>query len=483
MRAALLAPLSALLTAGTPPGLVPIRTTLSAETLRLPDGERMGLLGLTATTDLGAFHLGPALYGAARGTRGGFFTFGLEGGVHGRPFPSLPVDLEAGLFLGGGGGGAAPQGGGWMLRPHGGAILTLGRARWGLEWSLVRFPNGRIDSAQLALTLGFTSHRLWASEGTRGPYLGDVDWTQQSLGLEVSRIQPRVTTRTRSGGRQAAFELGGVTLTRQLQGPWFLALAAAGAVRGASSGYAQGLAGFGWHRPLAGPLGLEVRLSGGLGGGGDVDTGGGFLVSAEASLTLAARRFQASLGASHLHAPGGSLRNPAWVVRIAHTFATPVPVASGEHLAPFDLTHWRLGTGLQGYRSAPRQGGAPRALQMMTLRADRLLPSGFYLTGEAAAATGGDAGGYATGLAGLGLEGPTWGRHRVFLEGAAGGGGGGGVASGGGLLLTLRAGWRCSLPRGLDMEVSAGRVRAPHGALDASTYGLGLGRRFHTPRR
>ncbi len=483
MRAALLAPLSTLLLAGSAPELIQVRTTVSAESLRLPGNERMGLLGFSATADFGAFHLGPSLYGAARGERGGFFTFGLEGGLRSRPFPTLPLELEAGLFLGGGGGGAAPQGGGLMLRPHLGASVQVGPTRWGLAWSRVRFPNGDIDSAQLALTLGFTTDRLWAPERDPRAYRGSVAWTDQRLEVEVLRVQPRASVETRNGTPQGAFELGGVSFATTLQGPWFRFLAVAGAVRGASSGYAQGLAGLGWQRRLVGPLGLELRVAGGLGGGGNVDTGGGLLLSAEAALAMQTEGWRASLGLGQLRAPGGSFQNPSLVVRVAHTFATPAPAAAGGPLLTFDLAHWRLGSGLLTYRVAPRQEGGVRTLQMMTLRADRVLGGGLYLTGEAGTATGGGAGGYATGLAGLGLESREWAQQRLFLEGAVGGGGGGGVQSGGGLLASLRAGWRWALPLGLGVEASAGRVRAPHGTLDTATYGLAMNLRFRTPRR
>ncbi|HEU4951241.1 MAG TPA: hypothetical protein VFT46_04780, partial [Holophagaceae bacterium] len=38
-----------------------VRTTLSAETLRLPGRESLGLAGITSTADLGPAYLGPGL--------------------------------------------------------------------------------------------------------------------------------------------------------------------------------------------------------------------------------------------------------------------------------------------------------------------------------------------------------------------------------------------------------------------------------------
>ena len=479
MKAALLATASTLLLAGGPAEALRLRTTLSAETLRLPHDEALGLLGLASTAEFGPWYLGPGLYGAARGTRGGFFTFGLEAGLRGRPWSSLSLELDAGLFLGGGGGASAPQGGGLMLRPHLGASIQVGPARLGAELSRVRFPNGGIDSTQAALTLAFTSTRLWVPEGPYGPgYQGTVTWEGRGLELELQRVDPGASAHTRSGTAQKPLDLAGLALTRELGGPWFRFLSAAGAAGGSSSGYAQALAGVGLQASLPARFGLEARLGAGAGGGGDLDTGGGLLLAGEGALTLASGHWKAALGLGFLRAPGGSFDGRTTFLRFSHRATVPVPQRDGETLASFDLVDWRVGSGVLVYRRAQRQDATEGPIQLMTLRADRRLGHGFYLTGEAGSATGGGAGGYSTGLAGLGCETPTWSRQSLFLETALGAGGGGGLRTGGGWLASLRTGWRLELPRGLGLEASAGRVRAPRGNLDSATCGIGLHLRF-----
>ncbi len=484
MRTALLAMASTLLLAGGPPEILGLRTTVSAETLHLPQNETLGLLGLSSTADLGPFYLGPGLYGAVRGERGGFFTFGLEGGLRGRPFPALPLELDAGVFLGGGGGGAAPQGGGLMVRPHLGVSLPLGKFRLGAELSRVRFPNGGIDSTQAALTLAYTSDRLWVPEGGReSTFQGSVNWEGRGLELEALRVDPSGSARTRSGMTQPSFDLAGLSLTRDLRGPWFRFLSVDGAARGSSSGYAQALAGLGLRTPSFGPFGLEARLGAGMGGGGNVDAGGGFIVSGEGAITLGTRSWRASAGLGFLRAPGGQLDSRTISFRVSHRTEAPVPENDGETLVDFDLADWRVGSGLLVYRHAQRKDGGDGTVQMMTLRADRQLSSGFYLSGEAGSATGGGAGGYSTGFAGLGWETPTWARQQLFIEAALGTGGGGSIQSGGGLLTSLRTGWRLELPHGLGLDATVGKVRASRGDLDTGTFGLGLHIRFQSLER
>ena len=479
MKGAFLATVSSLLLAGGPSEELNLRTTLSAETLRLPQREALGLLGISTTAAFGPWYLGPGLYGAARGERGGFFTFGLEGGLGGRFSPSLPLTWRAGLFVGGGGGASAPQGGGLMLRPHLGVSTTLGGLLLGAEVSHIRFPNGGIDSTQVALTLAIPTRELWVPAKPQGlPFDGAVAWEGRELGLAWSRVQPAATARTRSGGAQLPLDLATVALASDLTGPAFRFFEVAGAFAGSSSGYAQALGGLGLRLPLAAGLSLEARLGAGVGGGGDIDTGGGFLLSGEGLLTFRPGAWGLSAGLGLLRAPAASFRGRTLTVRLSRRFEVPLPSRAGEPLVAFDLSQWRMGSSLLTYDRASRQDGTQGAIQILNLRADRLQANGFYLSAEAGSAIVGGAGGYSTGLAGLGWETPRWARQQLFAEGALGAGGGGGLRSGGGLLASLRAGWRLDLPQGLGLEATVGRVRAPRGDLASTTLGLGLHFRF-----
>jgi hypothetical protein len=416
--------------------------------------------------------------------RGGFFTFGVEGGLRARPFAAGPLELEAGCFVGGGGGRSAPQGSGLMLRPHAGAAVLRGPIRFGVEISRVRFPSGGIDSTQAALTLSILQPRLWQPAEPWGPaFTGLVEWVGQGMELEAMRLDHAAKVTSHQDGPQQPFEIAGLSLSHDLPGPGFRFLSVAGAARGASPGYAQALAGFGLRTPPCHAVGLEIRLGAGLGGGGDVDTGGGFLLSGEGSVTAGTADWKASAGLGFVRAPGGQLHTRTVLIRISHHLATPRPAPGGEALVDVDLADWRVGAGLVAYQSAPRLQGRPEGLQLVTLQAARDLGRGFYLHTEAGSATGGGAGGYSAGLLGLGCETTPWKRQRLFTEAALGAGGGGLVRSGGGLLASLRTGWRLDLPRGLGLDATVGRVRAPHGDLDTTTFGMGVHLRFKTLER
>jgi hypothetical protein len=243
------------------------------------------------------------------------------------------------------------------------------------------------------------------------------------------------------------------------------------------------MAGVGLRTSPAALFGLEARLGAGLGGGGEVDTGGGVLLSGEGSLTMGSAGWRASASLGFQRAPGGSFDSRTITFRVSHRTSVPVPGGGGEALKDFEAADWRVGSGFLAYRQAQRQDGTDGTIQLLTLRADRQLGRGFYLSGEAGSATGGRAGGYSTGLAGLGWETPRWARQRLFAELALGAGGGGGLRSGGGLLESFRTGWRLELPQGLGLEAILGKVRAPRGTLATTTYGIGLSLRFKALER
>ncbi|HEY7674114.1 MAG TPA: hypothetical protein VH867_02715, partial [Burkholderiales bacterium] len=146
--------LPALAVAQTPPADASRRLEaelrLGMERIELPGNEKMGLLGASYLFQVRpGLRVGPAMYGAISGHRGGFFTFGAEGAWR-RPVAG-PLEAQLGLFAGGGGGGAAPVGGGLMWRPHADLLWNFGGYRAGASLSQVRFSNGDISSRQLGL--------------------------------------------------------------------------------------------------------------------------------------------------------------------------------------------------------------------------------------------------------------------------------------------------------------------------------------------
>ncbi|MCK7493299.1 MAG: hypothetical protein MZW92_19190 [Comamonadaceae bacterium] len=341
--AALAAPLAAQ-TAGT--SWRPAAVVAGFEETELPGGEDMGLAHAAYLVEFApGWRIGPALYGAATGHRGGLFTWGVEGQQLWR-FGGR-WQAVAGLYVGGGGGASAPVGGGLMLRPH--ADLLYGFDGWalGVSASQVRFPNGDIKSSQLGLVVSIDDRFEYAAPGQRARF--DASW------LKIDRL-------LLGAGRYAeatppSDSVGVVSLRAERDiGSVLIATAEAGAaVQGEGDGYAEfgaGLAAL-WPTPLPG-----VRVGGramlGMGGGGAVPTGGG--VTAKAALLA---RWQVAgpwlfeLEAGRVHAFTGDLDSSYAMLSLGRSFGS----ATGGAVTATQ-TEFLVAT-QSSRRAAPRRQPAP----------------------------------------------------------------------------------------------------------------------------
>lgn len=458
-------------------------TRLGIETLRLPGGERVGLVGASYLLGLAEpWYLGPAVYGAASGSRGGLFVIGGETAWRGHgPFGSR---VEAGLFVGGGGGAAAPVGGGLMLRPHLDLAWPLGPGWLGVSASRVSFPNGRIGSNQLGLAYTIDGDFRHAAPGAT-PALG-----AGRAGLGFDRWWGTVG---RYQGGTARYGYGGLRADRWLQPGVYAGLEAAGAAQGGADGYAEILASLGGEWPIGTPAGralptVGLRAAAGLAGGGAIDTGGGPVLKLAATLHWnPVSDLLLGLEAGRTVAPDGRWR--ATHLQVSLGLVLDRPPASGEAEATASLRSDTLAWSAAAAHF-PRmrlRDGSRDAVQTVGLRLGRPLHAAFderlQLTGSVHFAAGGKAGAYGAGLIGLAwaspLTQPGWQFGVELLGGAAGGGG---VDTRGGAVLQpmLRAGWASGAQR---LHIGIGQLRALRGGLDTPVIELSYGAVIGVPTR
>lgn len=425
------------------------RWTAGFERVELPGGERMGLVGLNYVVEAApGWWLGPALFGAATGGRGGLFTWGVEAQRQWQPAERWRV--VAGLYVGGGGGASAPVGGGLMLRPHVDVLHDFGGWSLGLSLSDVRFPNGDIGSRQAGVVLA----------------VDDVFTPAGHSALRVDRLSLSVGQFRRANASGEPAESAGFVSLRSehaLSDRTAFTLEAGAAAQGQADGYAEFLAGVLGRWPM-GPFDLGARAALGLGGGGAVPTGGGPVAKAAA---LARWRF----------APGGWLEAEAGQQRALdggwHTPYAALTLGVDCCGAPAATD---VGVALQHYTGAQRRDGSTRPLSATGLVLRRPLGDTFYATGQAWGAVDGGAGAYSVGLLGLGAAWPldTAGRWRVGAEALAGAAGGGGVSSEGGAVVQPMLWADAALARDVRLRVGAGAIRSVKGELSTPVAELGL---------
>jgi len=471
---ALAAPMAAAAEADEPAMQAPsAHARVTFEQVKFPGDERVGFLGTSYLVDLHQLpgvSIGPAVYGAISGERGGLFTIGGE--MAWRQRLVGPFGIELGLYAGGGGGGAAPQGGGLMLRPHVDLLMEAGPTAFGVSFSRIKFPNGQIDSTQWGLVLNVNDEFRF----TRASSLDTPTRAGGRSGIGFDRIQIVAGAyRARSGatlldGRPIpTIGLIGVRAEQALGTHAYWGLEANGAAQSTVAGYAEYLGTAGFEAevlPRLVTLGGRVAL--GMGGGGGLPVGGGLLAKASFyGVVRLSDNFGLALEAGLADAPRGDFR--AGYASAALVWALDGPSVGGVPTRPVRND---FSAGVERYDAA-RRGRATRTVTTDVLKIERFVASNVYLAGKVESAFAGDAGGYSAALVGAGWWQPLGQKWNLTAELLGGAAGGGGVDSHGAIVQSMLSIGRQFTPA-LALRVGAGRIQALNGPLGATVVGVSL---------
>ena len=459
----------------------PVELRTSFETVKLPGSHKLGLVGTGILIGLRpGLRVGPAVYGSISGPYGGLFTVGAEAAA----FAVLagPLNLEAGVYVGGGGGGGAPVGGGLMVRSHADLMWDFGGYRAGASLSNVRFPSGRINGTQFGLVLGMTTDFIYAPAGRSvAPFegVGRTGLGFDRLVAVVGAYRPASRAQGASGSPLHS-RVGTVGVRADhFHGPLFFGgLESSAAASGGAAGYAEVLGTLGVEVPLAADnVTLGTRMALGMGGGGDIPVGGGLLgkVAIDAALRLS-RDLSLNLEVGRVRAPQGGFGARFGSLGLRWDLDHPQG-------SPTALTRQEWTAGVETYRLAARKLGPPASLQNVSFKLNRFVGETLYLSGQVHSAYAGGAGAFSVGLVGLGARGRLGDRFLVGAELLAGAAGGGGVATGGGAVWQPMAYVGVDLTPALSLRLSAGQVKATNGPLNTMAMDLALAFSFGVASR
>ena len=214
-----------------------------------------------------------------------------------------------------------------------------------------------------------------------------------------------------------------------------------------------------------------------------VDTGGGLLAKLSGGLSWQINRNLGLTAALGRVASRGAFNPREARVELVYRGWDGVPMGpaadatgSGPATDTLAWTPWAFSAGSLQYRRVPRDDGQAPGLGVAALKLERELGRHWRLVGQAAIATHGGAGGYATGQLGLGWltaasAGSAW---RVGGEASLGAAGGGGVTLSGGLFGQAQAQARYALSPQWALQADAGWLHSRHGALSTPLYGLSV---------
>jgi hypothetical protein len=432
---------------------------------------------MTLTKDIGnGFHVGQSVYSAAWGDAGGLFIGGFEAFKRFQITDTTSIDV--GGFIGGGGGALVVIGDGLMTKPQ----VTLNQefaagflAHVGVGWTRVTgsaintpsFTFAVSRPTDLALDIGHTGAR---------PASGIIMSSAKGMGRYYYPISS--SRRNGAGVMNPMYLVGAEFTFRDISNDQLeVFMSAVGAGYGDASGYAEWMVGPRFYtQPF---LGGRVRgfadVGVGFGGGGDVDTGGGLVLSGSAGVDVGLfGGFHAEAGVMGISAVTGDFQAAAAFVRGALRFDDPAANRTGVDGGP--AHHWQASTGLSyqvshpGFRAPghPFTGNDPVLVESGV---DLFFGDHFYVNGAGYTVVDGMSGGFAMGTVGVGMTFPLGDRFAVAGEVFGGAAAGGGINTSGGLVYGAKAELDYKLTDQFTLSAGAGKWFSLGGAQPITLHG------------
>lgn len=456
-----------------------IEPTLSYEQWQMPNKMKpMGILGLHGRVHLTSwFYGGMGLDSAISGEKGGYFGLALEGGVRYPLFSAL--FLDGGIRVGGGGGHSTPVGGGLFYEPYAGIQYAFQKISTEIYYSYVNFVDGKIVSHQMGLAVSFPfdfDYVTTTQEPSSSCDTAFCTLAQHSKNYIAGLIRayfPNKNAR-KTNGNSMRSEIGflGIEFAHYLKQSLFVFFNFSGALHGNENGYADELLGLGYQFPLGNTSKWSgiIKLAAGSGGGGSVDTGGGFIYSPilgiEYRITPA---FAVEFNGGYIDAPGGHFSAKIAGLLLKYYF----PNEESPHWQA-----WQIRLFNQTYLKPRAESGEINpAMQLLGFNVDYFMTHYFYVTGQTAFAyIGRDTGGYFSGMLGIGGETPIISKTKfnLFSEILAGTAGGAGLSIGEGALIEPVAGLQYQLDDALGLQAALGYLVAMKGQFRSPTISAGI---------
>jgi hypothetical protein len=459
----------------------PGRYRFSYEDIPVSSNEDMGTVGIHYDTkpfsDFSDVYLGFGGYGAMGGDRGGFFTGGATLGVHSfLDVPNMPDDyaFDVGLFAGGGGGAEAFPGGGLMLRSH--LMLEkefdLVTLRYGIaRTDFINTTNSNDSDTHVAIGLSIPE-RNFSSKIFKD---GGVTLKEHQMSRRIVPVMmwysPDSDAKKRSGGTLTAdINLLGFQHHQYLDDHLYRTFEAYGAGGGGTDGFAKVLGGLGVNYPVFNWVNADAKLSIGMAGGGDIDTGGGLIIQPMAGLEIPlSEHWSLKPMIGKTYAPDGNFS--ATTTELGFAWTGNKSIRGIDGFTPSETNFSIRNKTYFPDSDAKTKSGGTYDSQIHQLGIEFSKPVSDYLSlsGSAYGAYSGGVGAYAEGLFGVKLNPISLYNWSPLLRYEIGVGGGGGMDVGEGLIhqWTLGADYDSFL--GV-VAVELGRMEP----LDGGTFGANV---------
>jgi len=451
----------------------------------------MGIVGTHYNINFGNFYTGLGLYSAVSGERGGFFTLGANLGYKHNITNRLFID--SGVHLGAGGGDGTPDGGGVFILPK----LNLGIdfnsfSVFGGYSYINFFDEGRIESDQIYFGFLLPIKSSYSTDLHKKQYftyknLKETDWNTQSSDISVLihlnnlkvKGKSHLTDGTSINGE--TIRLAGAEFSKYISNNWLLFFRADGAYKGVEPGFMDFFVGTGYKLSMfQNKTNLVAKFGIGAGGGGGIETQGGFLINPDISLEQhITNGVYATANTGIIMRPNADFKASSFGFGLK--YYTQINGIDKEN-PNLDYTFKTIEFILKEdvYFNAKRKLNPTENLYQFSFQVNYNLNQSIYAAGQTSFANFGNAGAYAEGLVGVGIKSflNTSKSLSLFGQVLGGGAGGGQISTGKGFIVKPSVGLNVGLSQLLNLRVSGGYVKAKGGELNSSMLNIGLSYNF-----
>jgi hypothetical protein len=445
----------------------------------------MGLMGLHYQIPINSWlYGGVGMYAAITGDQGGLFTLGIEVGVNKKIHNN--IYLDANFHFGGGGGYRYLINDGAYINPNIGLHYKQEKFNFGVQYSHVNFYTGAIKSNSVSFfleipsILRFTKYKE-AQKEFIASNLSDTNFWAQPVVKNVQQVRfdffnPIRNSRKDDANNQEplteTLSVLGFEYQKYINNTTFVFVHTDAIYKGLRAGFMDLFFGLGYHPYQGEKINFFTKL--GIGAaGGRIAPEGGFMIYPSAGIDVKiSNTIALSSHIGYYRAIAGDLEAYTYGVGLKYYGFN----GGTKEYTSFKTQGIRIGIQNQTYLDVLKTDDNPVDLQLLGLQINYDINSTFYLIGEASFAYGGKSGGYAHGMAGIGVYSPYFlnKKMRTHLEGMIGAAGGAGVDTGEGIIIRPSLGISYKLTNAVSLQSSIGKLITPFGDLKSTNITIGL---------
>ena len=434
-----------------------------------------------------SIYTGIGIYGALTGKRGGFFSLGVNAGY--KKYISEKLYSDIGFHFGGGGGAGAPDGGGAFILPHVNLGFDFKKFSINSGWSFINFfDKGLIKdyqfniSIEVPLNYHYIDYSYLEKEYSLSE-LKNTNWhnptSKISLLMHLNNLNARGRSQNTFADKYdtAIINLAGFELAWYFSKKWFTYVKVDGAYNGIPGGYMDVFLGAGFLQKLNNNnTHILLKLAGGAGGGGGVETSGGFLIQPD--ITIEQRLYNdifIALNAGLVKTPDSNFLSNSYGVGVKYYTDKDGSIAENKKYNSAKFKGTSIAITQEIYCKPKRVNRIVKNMQQIGLQLNFNLNKHLYVSGQTSFANFGDAGAYAEGLVGLGLQTKSIAnRFKLFGQLLGGAAGGGAISTGQGLIIKPSFGVDICINNTLNIRTASGYVSAVNGNLGNLFFNIGV---------